>query len=145
MNDQDYMQQALIEAEHAASKGEVPIGAVLVEDGEIIARAHNTREQSKNPLDHAEMLLLQQAGQQKGNWRLNDTTLYVTLEPCPMCLGALLQARVGRLVYGCVDPKREKKSMMIHGNNHCLKITGGVLEEACSLVLKNFFKLRRDP
>lgn len=151
MNDFYFMQQALLEAQKAAVAEEVPIGAVLVRDGEIIARAHNTREQSRNPLNHAEMILLEQAGWQEGNWRLNDTTLYVTLEPCPMCLGALFQARVGRLVFGCADPKREQDSwfknlnqeMTLKANNHVLKITGGILEQECSVIMKDFFKSRR--
>ncbi len=151
MNDHYFMRQAIIEAEQAASKGEVPIGAVLVRGGEIVGRAHNIREESKNPLDHAEMILIKETGRHQGNWRLNDTTLYVTLEPCPMCLGALFQARVGRLVFGCSDPRREQdswfksldKEMTIQANNHELKITGGILGKECGLVLKDFFKLRR--
>ncbi|OGP07827.1 MAG: hypothetical protein A2048_04435 [Deltaproteobacteria bacterium GWA2_45_12] len=102
-----FMQQALKEAQKAFDAGEIPIGAVLVEDGKIIARAYNTRQKTRNPLHHAEMIVLTKAGKKKKDWRLTNTTLYVTLEPCPMCLGALLQARVGTLVFGCADPKRQ--------------------------------------
>lgn len=149
------MQQALLEAQKAASAGEVPIGAVLVCGGEIIGRAHNRRETSLNPLDHAEMHLLKQAAANKGDWRLNDCALYVTLEPCPMCLGALFQARVGRLVFGCHDPKRKKAGLFpslanipsshtLRFNNHVLTVEGGVLETACSQILRGFFAgLRR--
>lgn len=152
MNNQDYMKQALIEAEYAAKKGEVPIGAVLLRNGEIMTRAHNTREESKNPLAHAEMLLLQQAGQKASNWRLKDTTLYVTVEPCPMCLGALFQARVKRLVFGCLDPKRGgddpfpslASRTRLKANNHELSVQGGILAEECSLLLKNFFNEKRE-
>lgn len=149
------MQQALEEANLSATAGEIPIGAVLVKDGQIIARAHNTRETSFNPLHHAEILVLEEAGQKLGNWRLNDCTLYVTVEPCPMCLGALLQARVGKLVFGCSDPKREnpspngyqfpslKNENRVNGNNHTLEITGGILGTECANLLKDFFKKRR--
>lgn len=155
MNDIYFMQQALIEAKEGASKGEIPIGAVLQRDGKIIARACNKREESKNPLDHAEMILLHKAGRDRDDWRLNDTTLYVTLEPCPMCLGALFQARVERLVFGCPDPKRnggdffpsltEQNSSLknLKFNNHLLQVTGGILAEDCARLLKDFFRERR--
>lgn len=158
------MQEALNEARSAFAEGEIPIGAVLVKDNKIICRAHNTREQSKNPLHHAEMILLEEAGKIIGDWRLNDTTLYVTVEPCPMCLGALLQARVGRLVFGCADPKRNilgaapkgppsgasgaptftfpslAEIKELSGNSHTVEVTGLVLEKECAGLLKKFFK-----
>lgn len=161
-NDIEFMKQALNEAESAFAEGEIPIGAVLVKDNKIICRAHNTRERSKNPLHHAEMILLEEAGKIAGDWRLNDTILYVTVEPCPMCLGALLQARVGRLVYGCADPKRLSETpnpniqyptsysflsvrgfTKLSGNSHTVEITGSVLEKECAELLGEFFKNRR--
>lgn len=159
MHDVYFMQIALEEARQAAEEGEAPIGALLVYEGKILARAHNIRESSRNPLDHAELRLLQEIGQKTGNWRLTGTTLYVTLEPCPMCLGALLQARVGRLVFGCGDPKREgddyfpslsqrvdesSGQQILKSNNHTLSITGGILKEECSQLLKDFFKQCRE-
>lgn len=155
MNDDHFMKVALEEARRAMIDGEIPIGAVIVADGKVIARAHNRRESSKNPLEHAEMCLLQESGRQTGDWRLAGTTLYVTLEPCPMCLGALFQARVERLVFGCGDPKREGDKYFpslvgaihlqkIQSNNHTLSITGGILKEECSQLLKDFFKRCRE-
>lgn len=161
MRDFDFMREALLEAKKAAEKGEIPIGAVLIKDGEIMSRAHNEREFSANPLDHAEMVLLRREGSRSQNWRLTGTTLYVTVEPCLMCLGALLQARVSRLVFGCVDSKRPPRGLteaqpdpfmfpslkerhQIKGNNHLLIVQGGVLEEECAAVLKEFFKKRRE-
>lgn len=147
MNDSDWMQAALKEAKKAVEASEVPIGAVLVKDDAVLARAFNTREKSHNPLHHAEILVLEEAAKKSGNWRLEGCTLYVTLEPCPMCLGALLQARVPRLVYGCTDPNRDfstfpsmRNKTDISGNNHVVQITGGVLKEECSAQLKEFFK-----
>lgn len=153
MTDVYFMQMALEEARQAAKEGEAPIGALLVHEGKILARAHNVRESSRNPLDHAELRLLREIGQKTANWRLLGTTLYVTLEPCPMCLGALLQARVERLVFGCHDPKREGDDYFpslqmatIQSNNHTLSITGGILKEECSQLLKDFFtKCREKP
>lgn len=147
MTDLSFMQEAIVEARLAAEAGEVPIGAVLVCQDQIIARAHNTREESKNPLHHAEILVLEAGAKKIGDWRLEKTVLYVTLEPCPMCLGALLQARVSRLVYGCADPNRKDSffpslegKTEIAGNNHLLKIMGGVLQDECGRLLKEFFK-----
>lgn len=155
-----FMNAALIEAQKAFEKNEVPIGAVVVCDNHIIARAHNTREQDKNPLHHAEIKALQVAAQKKQDWRLNDCDLYVTLEPCPMCLGALYQARVRKLIVGAMDPKREEnvatqnltpnllelisQNKKVFSNNHSLEeIVLGVLEEPCAQILKDFFKSRR--
>lgn len=159
-----FMLEALKEAQKAFAANEVPIGAVVVRDGQIIARAHNAREQTKNPIHHAEIQVIEQSARIKGDWRLNDCALYVTLEPCPMCLGALFQARVGRLIVGCLDPKRQKQNLpagrqvhipslsdLVQGantpslfsNNHELKVEFGVQEEKAARLLKDFFKKRR--
>lgn len=153
-NDEKWMREALDEATKGYECGEIPIGAVLVQNDQIIARNFNQREKTKNPLHHAEILVLEEGAKKIGTWRLSEVTLYVTLEPCPMCLGALLQARVGRLVYGCLDPKRFQESgnfsfptlkdhLSLSGNNHTVTISGPVLEEDCSQILKKFFKERR--
>lgn len=157
------MHEALDEARLAFDAEEIPVGAVLVCDGEILARAHNTREHDKNPLLHAELKVLQAAAQIRGDWRLSDCELYVTLEPCPMCLGALFQARVGRLVFGCSDEKRSRlvastehnvfpsldeqlskgSPIILTSNNHNIEIHGGILQEEASALLRLFFKQRR--
>lgn len=159
----DFMFQAVSEAQKAFDRGEVPIGAVMVQNGKVIARAHNTREKSKNPLHHAEIRVLEKAARLKRDWRLNDCTLYVTLEPCPMCLGALFQARVGRLIVGCLDPKRKSgskshsrgdlylpslgefnknpgESFYLVSNNHELEFKWGIGAAESSALLKEFFK-----
>ncbi|HYH01800.1 MAG TPA: tRNA adenosine(34) deaminase TadA [Bacillota bacterium] len=146
--DQFYMQQALFEAGEAFEKGEVPVGAVLVFDNEIIARAHNLRETSGDPTAHAEVLVLRQASQLRQHWRLTGTTLYCTLEPCPMCAGALVQARVSRLVYGTADPKAGAAGSLLNlvqdeRLNHRLEVTTDILAEDCAGILKRFFRERR--
>jgi tRNA(adenine34) deaminase len=150
MDDRDWMRQAIAEAEQAAALGEVPIGAVFVRDGEVIARAHNRRELDRDPLAHAEVLAIREAAARVGDWRLGGT-LYVTLEPCAMCAGALVAARVGRLVYGAADPKAGYCGTL--GNvvqdprlNHRLEVTAGVLAQECGALLSGFFAaLRRNP
>lgn len=142
------MRLALREARLAARKGEVPVGAVLVKDGEVIACAHNRREATGNPLDHAEMLALAEGARHMGGWRLEGTTMYVTLEPCPMCAGALVQARVGRLVFGARDPKLGAAGSRYNLVNdeavhHRLEVVEGILEEECLAVLREFFSSRR--
>jgi len=143
--DQHYMQLALAEAEAAAVEGDVPIGAVLVSsDGIVIATGRNRREELGDPTAHAEMLALRhRAG--RGNWRQEATTLYVTLEPCPMCMGALLLARVERLVFGARDAKAGAAVSLYRMAedprlNHRMSVHGGVLEESCSAVLSEFFR-----
>ncbi|MDI6875114.1 tRNA adenosine(34) deaminase TadA [Candidatus Solincola sp.] len=148
MHDRDYMRQALEEARLAAEEGEVPVGAVLVKDGEVIARAHNRRETTGNPLDHAEMLALAEGARQLGGWRLEGTTMYVTLEPCPMCAGALVQARVARLVFGARDLKlgaAGSRYNLVSDEtiHHRLEVTEGILEEECLALLRGFFISRR--
>jgi tRNA(adenine34) deaminase len=143
------MHLALAEAEKAAAIGETPVGAVLVINGEVIAAAHNMRETWQDPTAHAELLAVREASAQLGRWRLHDATLYVTLEPCLMCSGALVLARIGRLVYGCRDPKAgalgSVYDVVRDGRlNHTYRITPGILEAECRDVLQVFFgKLRQ--
>ncbi|MFV9511862.1 tRNA adenosine(34) deaminase TadA [Tepidibacillus sp. LV47] len=140
-----YMQEALLEAKKAEALGEVPIGAVIVKDGKIIARGHNLRETKKDPTAHAEMIAIQQASQVLGGWRLHRCTLYVTLEPCQMCAGAIIQARIDHVVYGAKDPKAGCAGTLCNlledpRFNHQATVTSGVLEEEASLLLKKFFR-----
>lgn len=143
-----FMEQAILEAKKAEHLDEVPIGAVIVKDGQIIARAHNLRETLRNPIAHAEILALQQASQVVKGWRLEGCKLYVTLEPCQMCAGSLIQARIDEVVYGSSDPKAGCAGTLLNllndnRFNHQVKITSGILEEECSKLLKDFFiKLR---
>jgi tRNA(adenine34) deaminase len=146
--DEDFMRMALAEAEKAAACGETPIGAVLVIDGEVIAAAHNMRETWQDPTAHAESIVLREASAGLGRWRLSDATLYVTLEPCLMCAGALVLARIGRLVYGCRDPKAgalgSVYDVVRDGRlNHVYRITPGVLEADCRETLRVFFEKLR--
>ena len=146
--DEDYMRLALAEAEKAAVCGETPVGAVLVLGGEVIARAHNMRETWQDPTAHAEAIVLREASARLGRWRLQDATLYVTLEPCLMCAGALVLARINRLVYGCRDPKAgalgSVYDVVRDGRlNHLYRITPGVLEAESRRVLSGFFEKRR--
>ena len=146
--DIDFMRQALAEAHKAAALGETPIGAVLVIGNEIIAAAHNMREIWQDPSAHAELLVVREASAKLGRWRLTDATVYVTLEPCLMCSGALVLARVGRLVYGCRDPKAgalgSVYDVVRDGRlNHVYRITPGILEAECRDVLQVFFEKLR--
>ena len=147
-NDVKFMSLAIKAAMAAAEKGEVPVGAVLVKDGIIVAAAGNRTIDGSDPAGHAEIRALRAAAQCLGNYRLPGTTLYVTLEPCLMCIGAIFNARVNRLVYGAADPKTGAvQSLYPIGTdsrlNHRLSITSGVLEFECGEVLKEFFKARR--
>ena len=142
--DEQWMQEAIAEAGLAEAKGEVPVGAVIVHEGQIIGRGHNERESSQDPTAHAEMIAIRQAAQQLHSWRLIDATLYVTLEPCPMCAGALVNARVPRVVWGCDDPKAgATRSLYNIGTdarlNHRFECVPGVLQEACAALLTEFF------
>jgi tRNA(adenine34) deaminase len=146
--DEQYMQAALDLAEEAFKRGEVPIGAVLVRDGEILSQNHNRREELQDATAHAEILVLREAGGLLGSWRLLGTTLYVTLEPCPMCAGALVQARVSRLVFGARDPKGGAAVSLYNipadpRLNHRLKVEEGILSERCASLLQKFFEERR--
>lgn len=148
-NDEYWMGEALKLAQEAEKLGEVPVGAILVSKGEIIASAMNRRETWTTPLGHAELICLQRASQKLKSWRILDSTLYVTLEPCVMCAGALVQARVSRVVFGAFDPKGGAVSSLFKiGNdarlNHQYEITSGILEKECSEILKTFFKKRRE-
>ena len=150
MDDVKWMRQALAEARQAASLGEVPVGAVVVCADEIVGRGHNRREVDGDPLAHAEILAIRQAAEEVGNWRLTGCCLYVTLEPCPMCAGALVNSRVERLVFGTRDPKAGYCGSL--GNlvadprlNHRMEVTEGVLAEECSREIREFFsRLRQD-
>lgn len=142
--DEYYMQLALAEAEKAAALGEVPVGAVIVRDNTVLARAHNLRENEQDATAHAELLAIRQACRATGHWRLEGTTMYVTLEPCAMCAGALVLARVQRLVYGADDPKTGAVvSLMNICNdsrlNHRLEVQGGVGREQSAALLRSFF------
>ncbi len=144
-----YMKTALIEARKAFAKGEVPIGAVLVgEDGKLIAAGHNLRETARDATAHAEMLVIREACRRLGRWRLSGTTLYVTIEPCPMCAGALVMSRVRRVVYGSTDVKAGAVESLFnivgHARlNHRLEVTAGVLEDECRALMQEFFQIRR--
>ncbi len=143
------MALALEEARRAMDDGEVPIGAVVVHEGEIIARAHNLREGLQDPVAHAEMLVLREAARKLHRWRLTGATLYVTLEPCAMCAGALVLARIDRLVYGADDPKAGACGSVFDivrepRLNHRMEVLSGVFEEECRSVLKEFFTNRRN-
>ncbi len=146
--DQIFIREALIEAGKAALIGEIPIGAVVVFDGEIIARAYNLRETTGDPTAHAEILALRSAAQLRKSWRLNGATLYTTLEPCPMCAGAMVLARIKRLVYGAIDPKAGAAGTLMNivqdqRLNHQIEINSGVLALDCGNIIKEFFKERR--
>lgn len=143
-----WMQQALFHAEETALKGEIPVGAVLIDNNGLLAAAGNSPILHKDPSAHAEMLVIRSAAERLDNYRLTGTTLYVTLEPCIMCMGALIHARVSRLVYGAADPKTGAAgSVYSIGNdghlNHKIEIRGGILAEQCGILLKTFFKTRR--
>ncbi|WP_028784539.1 tRNA adenosine(34) deaminase TadA [Thalassobacillus devorans] len=147
--DQKWMQYAIQEAKKAAAAGEVPIGAVIVKDGEIIASGYNLRETSQLASSHAEFIAIERANNIFGSWRLEDCTLYVTLEPCPMCAGAILQARIPRVVFGAPDPKAGCTGTLMNllqdeRFNHQAVVVNGVEEETCGQMLSDFFKQLRE-
>lgn len=148
MKNEDWMRLALKQAEAALEKDEVPIGAVIVKDGEILALACNEKETDNDPTAHAEILAIKRAAKKTGSWRLTDATLYVTLEPCPMCAGAIIQARIKRLVFGALDPKGGAAGSVLNVFddklwNHKVEVISGILEEECAEVLKGFFRNKR--
>lgn len=149
LNDQQYMRDALLKASEAARYGEVPIGALIVKEGKVIVAERNRREEYRDPTAHAEILAIRQAGKILGGWRLSGCTLYVTLEPCPMCAGAMVQARLKRLVFGARDPKGGAAGTLYNivqdaRLNHRLMVTGGILEEECADELQCFFRRKRE-
>jgi tRNA(adenine34) deaminase len=146
--DEDFMRLALEEAKRALAQGDVPVGAVLVKDGEVIATGCNERETTGDPTAHAEVIALRAGSRAIGNWRLDGTTLFVTLEPCPMCAGAIVHARIPRLVYGPQDPRAGAAYSLYNivqdpRLNHQVEITTGVLEEECAGLLRSFFEQKR--
>ena len=144
MGHEDYMKEALLEARKALEIGDVPVGAIVVKEGRIIGRGYNRREMEGDPTAHAEIIALREAGEATGTWRLTGAVLYVTLEPCLMCAGALVMARIDRVVYGADDPKAGAAGSVINvlqfpGFNHNVKITAGVMADECSRLLSEFF------
>ena len=146
--DLKHMRCALKEAQKAMEKDEVPVGCVIVLDGVIIARAHNKKETNNNPLGHAEMIAIQKATKKLGDWRLKDCEMYVTLEPCLMCCGALIQSRIKKVYYGAKDEKGGGVESLaytfeIQGLNHYVNYEGGIMEKECQNLLSNYFKSKR--
>ena len=142
--DEKYMKEAIKQAKKAAKIGAVPIGCVLVKDGEIIARGYNRRNADKTVLSHAEVTSIKRACKKEGDWRLEDCTLYVTLEPCPMCAGAIVQARIPRVVIGSMNSKAGCAGSVLNllkepGFNHQAQVVTGILEEECSEMMSSFF------
>jgi tRNA(adenine34) deaminase len=147
-SDEDWMDEALREARTAAAEGEVPVGALVVIEGRVLGRVRNQRERLHDPTAHAEMIAITQAAAALGTWRLDGCTMIVTLEPCPMCAGALVNARMGRLVYGADDPKAGACGTLLDivsdpRLNHRLPVTSGVLREECGAILREFFRALR--
>ncbi len=148
-DDERYMRAAITQAKKAWKIGEVPIGCVIVHDDKIIARGYNRRTADKNTLAHAEISAIRKACKKIGDWRLEGCTIYVTLEPCQMCAGALMQSRIDRCVIGCMNPKAGCAGSVINilemdGFNHKVEVSRGVLEEECSSMMKNFFRELRE-
>lgn len=146
--DEKYMKMALEEAEQARQKGEIPIGAILLKGDQVLARDHNRCIELSDPTAHAEILVLRKGGEVLKNYRLDETVVYVTAEPCPMCASAMVHSRISRLVFGTYEPKFgavESKFKLLNGNgvNHRVKIDRGILERECAEILKVFFKERR--
>lgn len=147
MTHEDYMQMAIAEARKAAAAGEIPVGAVVVCGDTVLAAAHNDREETHSPLGHAEVRAIEMACRVRGDWRLEDCTLYVTLEPCPMCSGVILNARVGQVVYGAANPQYGCLGSRLNLAHLDLgaspRLTAGVLAEECSALLSDFFRRQR--
>ncbi|QYR21619.1 tRNA adenosine(34) deaminase TadA [Paenibacillus sp. sptzw28] len=146
--DKKWMREAIVEALKAEQIGEVPIGAVIVRGGEIVGRGHNLRETSLDPTAHAEMIAIREASHRLEAWRLIDCTLYVTLEPCPMCAGAIVQSRIQKVVYGTTDPKAGCAGTLMNllqepRFNHETELVGGLLQEECAALLTQFFRRLR--
>ena len=146
--DEKFMKQALIEAQKAKQCDEVPIGAVIVKDGKVIARGHNTRQKTQNAINHAEIIAIQKACKKLGSWRLCDCDLYVTLEPCPMCAGACINSRINAVYFGAYDAKAGCAGTLYNlpqdeRFNHRVKVQGGIMQEECVKMLSDFFKEKR--
>ena len=148
MTEQELMRRALELARQAQAEGEIPVGAVIARNGEIVAEGRNDRERAHSALGHAEIRAIDTACRRLGRWRLNDCELYVTREPCPMCAGAIINARIGRLIYGAFDNKMGACGGRVHlfkcGFNHTPQIECGFMEEECAAVMREFFKKIRD-
>ncbi len=147
--DEKYMKQAIKQAKKAEENKDVPIGCVIVHDGKVIARGYNRRNMDKTTLAHAEILAIKKASKTLGDWRLEECTMYVTLEPCQMCAGAIVQARIPRVVIGCMNPKAGCAGSIINlldmkQFNHQVEVERGVMEEECSMMMKNFFSWLRE-
>lgn len=150
MNEKDYMKLALEEARLAFVQDEVPIGAVIVQNGKVLAHGHNLRETTKSGIWHAETVVIDEACKKLGTWHLDDCDLYVTLEPCPMCAGACIQSRIRRVIYGARDPKggsviTVQRMFQKKAYNHHPEAHGGVMKEECAAILKEYFKTKRKP
>ena len=148
-SDESFMKQAVKQAKKAYDKLETPIGCVIVHEDKIIARGYNKRNMKKNTLAHAEILAINKASKMLGDWRLEDCTMYVTLEPCPMCAGAIVQARIPRVVIGSMNPKAGCAGSVLNllemdGFNHKVEVIRGVLQEECSIMLSDFFRELRE-
>jgi len=148
-DDEFFMRQALVEAQRSLKKEEVPVGAILVFEKEIVSRGHNESIAKNDPTAHAEMVAMRKAGSKRKNYRLSGCDLYVTLEPCAMCLGAAVHARIRKLVFGAIDPKSGAvESVMkfpLERMNHRVEVIGGVLADECSQILRDFFRKKRQP
>ena len=150
MSDETFMREALALAREAASAGEVPVGAVVVKEGAVVGRGYNRPISARDPTAHAEVIALRAAAERLGNYRLSDCSLYVTLEPCAMCAGAIMHARIGRVIYGAADPKSGACGSVVNlfaenRLNHHATVTGGVLTEEAARLLQDFFVARRQP
>ena len=147
-DDLTFMEAALEEARLAAEEDEVPVGAVIVIGGEVVARAHDRKEQTGDPTAHAELLALRDAAKEVGSWRLENAVCYVTLEPCPMCAGAMIQARIQKVVYGAPNLKAGAAGTLVslfdvEGFNHHVEVEGGVMKDACAAILSEYFQNKR--
>ncbi|MFZ2053141.1 MAG: tRNA adenosine(34) deaminase TadA [Candidatus Aminicenantales bacterium] len=146
-DDEKHMRQALAQAKRAGERGEVPVGAIVVSGGKVLSRGYNRPVSRNDPTAHAEVVAIRKAGRRRGNFRLNDCDLYVTLEPCAMCMGAAVQARLRRVVFGALDPKsgavRSVMRFPFRKMNHRPQVKGGVLAEECGRILRDFFVAKR--
>ena len=147
--DEKYMKMALEEARKANQEGEIPVGAILLKDGRVLAKDHNRCIELSDPTAHAEILVLRKGGEVLRNYRLNEAVMYVTAEPCPMCVSAMVHGRISRLVFGSLEPKFgavESKFRLLNDNglNHKIEVDRGILEKECGEILESFFKKRRE-